>query len=96
MFYAIFALMILWFFLLGQFTEKMKKDYPEKYEELGSPAIGFSSPKPLKSQFYFMRFLFKRQFRSFEDRTYSFFGNLLLGMYITIVIGIFVMTFFKL
>lgn len=94
MIYAFIALFFFWIFLFVQFTEKLKKEFPDKYEKLGSPAFGFFSLNQFKAQFLFMKFLFKREYVDLGNSSYNILGNLLLGIYLTLVFGLFYMAFY--
>ena len=88
MVFAFVILFFFWIFLFVQFTEKMKKEFPDEYEKLGSPAIGFFSFKQAKASSGFIKFLFKREYRELGT-SYTFQGNILLGLYVLIIVGFF-------
>lgn len=88
MFWIVFSLIVSWFLLFAYFTEKMKKEFPDEYKKLGSPAIGFFSFKQVKASFRFIKFLFKREYRKL-GKSYTIQGNILLGLYFLIIVGFF-------
>ena len=90
MIYILIGLFVSWIFLFVQFTEKMKDEFPEKYEELGRPALlGFSQSQSFKAKSNFLKFLFKREYVNLGRSIYTILGNLLLIIYVVFVFGLF-------
>ena len=83
LFITCFVLVSLHVVLFVFFTEKLKKEFPEKYEELGSPTIfgikGGSSN--------FRKFLRKREYISLENESIERLGNFFLITRILFFIG---------
>lgn len=65
----------------------MKNEFPQEYEQIGSPSIGFFSFKQVKAGFSFLKFLFKGDHKKLGSPFFVL-GNILLVSYITILISI--------
>ncbi|HCI71496.1 MAG TPA: hypothetical protein DHV30_13245 [Balneola sp.] len=77
-FYIVFGIVCIHFVLFVFFTEKMKKLYPQQYQELGEPSIGLFSTKRYKAGKKFSTYLRKREYITLDDSNLVILGNMLL------------------
>lgn len=67
MFFIFITIIFVWLILYFRFTERIKREFPIQYVELGKPGIGFLTYDQMKTPFKFLIFLFTREYKNLAN-----------------------------
>lgn len=68
-FVLVFAGVIVWFVMVSSLFRRLRRDHPEKFRTMGEPGL-FLNNTP-RTNWTFIRFLFKREDRELSDPSLS-------------------------
>lgn len=82
---ALFCLIFIWFFLCYRLFKILETRHPEKYESMGKPSLIMNNS--LSTNYTLMKFLFKREWRGFDDSGLATLGKSMLVFISTYMVG---------
>jgi len=91
MFGVLFCSVFVWFFLCYRLFKILETRHPEKYVSMGKPSLIMNNS--LSSNFTFMKFLFKREWRELNDSGLATLGKFMLVFFAIYTVGFFVLFF---
>ena len=85
MFGLLFCSVLVWIFLCNRLFKILETRHPEKYESMGKP--GLIANNTMSSNFTFMKFLFKREWRDLDDAGLAVLGKFMLVFFVIYMVG---------
>ena len=89
MFMVLFCAVLVWFFLCNRLFKILQTRHPEKYESMGKP--GLITNNTMSSNFTFIKFLVKREWRDLDDSGLAALGKFMLVFGIIYIVGFLVL-----
>jgi len=84
-FAVLFCSVFVWFYLCHRLFKILKTRHPEKYASMGSPTLIMNNS--LANNIAFMKFLFKREWRSLNDDGLTSLGQGMLVFFCIYLVG---------
>lgn len=73
---VLMVMVFVWFGLIIYFDRRLKQQHPEKYKEMGEPHLLWNNSA--KTTWTTMKFLFKREHKSLDDKTLTLLSDTML------------------
>lgn len=82
---VLFCSVFVWFYLCYRLFKILEKRHPEKYHSMGEPSLIMNNS--ISNNINFMKFLFRREWRQFDDPGLAVLGKSMLVFFAIYTVG---------